>query len=65
MTEYQMNQIDKKIEPLLNVASTLLTTISKKIPCPGYTLYKRSPLRSLKATIRHLEKINRLLSNIE
>ena len=57
MTTEQMEKIDEQLEPLERRAYELIDSIEKKLPQPGVTEYKRSPLRVMKKVIRKLEEI--------
>jgi len=65
LTEREMEKIDDAITPLVYEALTLADSIKDRLPCAGATEYKRSPVRSVKAALKHLKAANDLLKGIE
>lgn len=64
MTEAQMNRIDELVLPLSGEAIELIHSIEQRLP-DDCMMYKRRPLRSLRAALRHLREANRHLEGIE
>lgn len=63
MTETQMDRLDELVIPLSDEANGLLRSIERRLPGDS-TMYKRRPLRSLRAALRHLREANRHLEGI-
>lgn len=60
-----MNKIDDIICPLVHEAFLLTESVKSRLPTIGSTDYKRSPVRSMKAALKHLKAANDLLEGIE
>ena len=65
MTKDRMRKIDKEVEPLVDAILPLLDVIKHKLPIIGGTLYARSPTRSLRAVLKHLEESTILMEDLE
>lgn len=65
LTESEMNKIDDAISPTVRKIVATITDIECRVPTIGSTNYKRSPVRSVKSALRHLQLAAKQLQGLE
>jgi len=65
MNESKMERLDTAAEPLVEEIICLTRDIERKLPKMGYTMYKRSPIRSLQFVVKRMREAAAALGGID
>jgi hypothetical protein len=65
MVESKMQKIDDVAEPIVGEIMYLMQHIERRLPSGGSTMYKRSPIRSLRGALKRIKEAYDMLEGIE
>jgi hypothetical protein len=65
MNENKMQKIDDVAIPIVDEIIDLMKRIDRKLPRGGSTMYRRSPIRSLRGVLKRVKESYDMLDGIE